>query len=283
MANKGNFPAGFEGCPCIPPVVLSIGGSDPSAGAGIQADLLTFARLGVHGCTAITALTVQDSVDVQRFSLVPPAECLQQAQAILDDIPVRVIKIGMLGSAEMVCALADWLEQYPDIPVVLDPVMAAGGGSSLALAGLREALIHKLLPKITILTPNAPEALLLAAASDLESAGVWLNRQGVPWVLITGGHGDTPELENRLYHQERLQQIFYQQWLPQHYHGSGCTLASAIAAGLAKGIELRQAVQEALDFTHAALRQAYPLGRGQYFPQRFYKREAALDDSHEQG
>ncbi|MBN2679497.1 bifunctional hydroxymethylpyrimidine kinase/phosphomethylpyrimidine kinase [Acidithiobacillus montserratensis] len=265
-----------------PPVVLSIGGSDPSAGAGIQADLLTLAGLGVHGCTAITALTVQDSVNVQGFSLVPPKQCLQQAQAIMDDIPVRVIKIGMLGSAEMVTALADWLAQYPDIPVVLDPVMAAGGGTSLALAGLREAVIHRLLPKITILTPNAPEALLLADVRDLESAGAWLNQQGAQWVLITGGHGDTPELENRLYHLELLQQIFYQQWLPQHYHGSGCTLASAIAAGLAKGMELQQAVQEALDFTHAALRQAYPLGRGQYFPRRFYQRETA-QDAHEQG
>ncbi len=256
----------------IPPVVLCIAGSDPSAGAGIQADLLTLASLGVHGCTAITALTVQDSVNVQAFTPVLPQDCIQQAQAILEDIPVRVIKVGMLGSAAMAHALVALLEAHPLIPVVLDPVLAAGGGASLAAAGLREVLRTELLPKVTILTPNGPEALALSGASDLRSAGAQLNFLGADWVLLSGGHGESQDIENMVFRGGKLQQIFIQERLPHQYHGSGCTLASAIAAGLAQGQEVLQAVQGALDFTHAALRHAYPLGRGQYFPNRFYDR-----------
>lgn len=253
----------------IPPVVLSIAGSDPSAGAGIQADLLTCARLGVHACTAITALTIQDSVNVERFSLVDPAECLQQAQVILDDIPVRVIKIGMLGSAEMVRALAELLDAYPQIPVVLDPILAAGGGTSLAGSGLLEAICTELLPRVTIITPNGPEALALTGAADLRAAAVLLNAQGAQWVLLSGGHGEGPKLENLVFRGGILQQTFFQERLPHQYHGSGCTLASAVAAGLAKGLDMLQAIEAALDFTHAVLRTAYPLGRGQFFPNRF--------------
>jgi hydroxymethylpyrimidine/phosphomethylpyrimidine kinase len=254
----------------IPPVVLSIAGSDPSAGAGIQADLLTCARLGVHACTAITALTIQDSVNVQCFSLVNPAECLQQAQVILDDIPVGVIKIGMLGSAEMVIALAGLLNAYPQIPVVLDPVMTAGGGTSLAGMGLREAIYTELLPKMTIITPNGPEAQALTGAADLRAAAAQLNAQGTEWVLLSGGHGEGPKLENLVFRGGILQQTVIQERLPHQYHGSGCTLAAAVAAGLAKGLEMMQAIEAALDFTHAALLHAYPLGSGQFFPNRFY-------------
>ncbi len=258
----------------IPPVVLSIAGSDPSAGAGIQADLLTCARLGVHACTAITALTIQDSVNVQRFGLVDPAECLQQAQVILDDIPVRVIKIGMLGSAEMVRALVGLLDAYPQIPVVLDPVMTAGGGTSLAGMGLREAICTELLPRVTIITPNGPEALALTGAADLRAAAVLLNAQGAQWVLLSGGHGEGPKLENLVFRGGILRQTVIQERLPHQYHGSGCTLASAVAAGLAKGQEMMQAIEGALAFTHDALLHAYPLGGGQFFPNRFYHPES---------
>ncbi|WP_139112165.1 bifunctional hydroxymethylpyrimidine kinase/phosphomethylpyrimidine kinase [Acidithiobacillus thiooxidans] len=259
----------------IPPVVLSIAGSDPSAGAGIQADLLTCARLGVHACTAITALTIQDSVNVQRFSLVNPAECLQQARVILDDIPVRVIKIGMLGSAEMVRALAGLLDAYPQIPVVLDPILAAGGGTSLAGSGLLEAMRSELLPKVSIITPNGPEALALTGAEDVRAAAVLLNAQGAQWVLLSGGHGEGPKLENLVFQGGILRQTVIQERLPHQYHGSGCTLASAVAAGLAKGQAVMQAIEAALAFTHDALLHAYPLGSGQFFPNRFYHPESS--------
>ncbi len=253
-----------------PPVVLTIAGSDPSAGAGLQADLLTLASLGVHGCTAVTALTVQDSVNVQAYTLVNPENTLAQARAVLEDMSVQVIKIGMLGSAAMVAAVSALLADYPQIPVVLDPILAAGGGTALAGAGLREALVAHLLPQVTVMTPNGPEALALSSADDLPAAGARLNRHGAEWVLISGGHGEGPELENRLFHGETLQQTFRQTRLPHRYHGSGCTLAAALAAGLARGLTMEEAVTRALDFTHACLVHAYPLGKGQYFPDRFF-------------
>ncbi|CDQ09786.1 Hydroxymethylpyrimidine/phosphomethylpyrimidine kinase [Acidithiobacillus ferrivorans] len=253
-----------------PPVVLSIAGSDPSAGAGVQADLLTLASLGVHGCTAVTALTVQDSVNVRAYTSVNPENTVAQARAVLDDMSVQVIKIGMLGSAVMVAAVSALLASYPQIPVVLDPVLAAGGGAALAGAGLREALATQLLPQVTVMTPNGPEALALSGANDLPTAGAWLNRHGAEWVLISGGHGEGPELENMLFHGAVLQRTFRQSRLPHRYHGSGCTLAAALAAGLAHGLSVEAAVAAALDFTHACLVHAYPLGKGQYFPDRFF-------------
>jgi hydroxymethylpyrimidine/phosphomethylpyrimidine kinase len=253
-----------------PPVVLSIAGSDPSAGAGVQADLLTLASLGVHGCTAVTALTVQDSVNVRAYTSVNPENTVAQARALLDDMSVQVIKIGMLGSAAMVAAVSALLANYPQIPVVLDPVLAAGGGAALAGAGLREALAAQLLPRVTVMTPNGPEALALSGANELPTAGAWLNRHGADWVLISGGHGEGPELENMLFHGAVLQRTFRQSRLPHRYHGSGCTLAAALAAGLAHGLSVEAAVAAALDFTHACLVHAYPLGKGQYFPDRFF-------------
>ena len=253
-----------------PPVVLTIAGSDPSAGAGLQADLLTLASLGVHGCTAVTALTVQDSVNVRAYTLVNPENTVAQARAVLEDMSAQVIKIGMLGSAAMVAAVSALLADYPQIPVVLDPVLAAGGGTALAEAGLREALVAQLLPQVTVMTPNGPEALALSGAGDLPTAGARLNRQGAEWVLISGGHGEGAELENTLFHGETLQRTFRQPRLPHRYHGSGCTLAAALAAGLALNLAMEEAVGRALDFTHACLVHAYSLGKGQYFPDRFF-------------
>jgi len=253
-----------------PPVVLTVAGSDPSAGAGLQADLLTLASLGAHGCTAVTALTVQDSVNVRAYRLVNPEDTVAQARAVLEDMAVQVIKIGMLGSVAMVAAVSALLADYPQIPVVLDPVLAAGGGTALAGAGLCAALVAHLLPQVTVITPNGPEALALSGADDLPTAGAWLNRQGAKWVLISGGHGEGPELENMLFRGGALQRAFRQPRLPHRYHGSGCTLASALAAGLARGLAMEEAVARALDFTHACLVHAYPLGKGQYFPDRFF-------------
>ena len=182
-----------------PPVVLTVAGSDPSAGAGLQADLLTLASLGAHGCTAVTALTVQDSVNVRAYRLVNPEDTVAQARAVLEDMAVQVIKIGMLGSVAMIAAVSALLADYPQIPVVLDPVLAAGGGTALAGAGLCAALVAHLLPQVTVMTPNGPEALALSGADDLPTAGARLNRQGAKWVLISGGHGEGPELENMLF------------------------------------------------------------------------------------
>ncbi|MDD2747304.1 MAG: hydroxymethylpyrimidine/phosphomethylpyrimidine kinase [Acidithiobacillus ferrooxidans] len=252
------------------PVVLTIAGSDPSAGAGLQADLLTLASLGVHGCTAVTALTVQDSVNVRGYTPVDPRDTMAQARAVLEDMSIQVIKIGMLGSAAMVAAVSALLADHSQIPVVLDPVLAAGGGTALAGAGLREALVAQLLPRVTVMTPNGPEALALSGTGDLPAAGVWLNRHGAEWALISGGHGEEPELENLLFRGGVLRRTFRQTRLPHRYHGSGCTLAAALAAGLAHGLSMEEAVARALDFTHACLVHAYPLGKGQYFPDRFF-------------
>ena len=253
------------------PAVLTIAGSDPSGGAGLQADLLTFASLGTHGCSAVTAVTIQDSVNVRGFTMMDPLDTMAQARVVLEDISVQAIKIGMLGSAQMVEAVVGVLLDYPEIPVVLDPVLAAGGGGALAVAGLREAMLDLLLPRVTVLTPNGPEALALAPGADnLPAAGHALTEAGAEYVLITGGHGQGAQVENLLFHDRQWVETYLQERLPHRYHGSGCTLAAAIAAGLAHGLPVLPAVAQALDYTHRSLVHAYALGRGQWFPDRFF-------------
>ncbi|MEW6729516.1 MAG: bifunctional hydroxymethylpyrimidine kinase/phosphomethylpyrimidine kinase [Pseudomonadota bacterium] len=254
-----------------PPVVLVFAGLDPTGGAGLSADIEAIISQGCHAAPIATALTVQDTRDVIRVGQVDALLVVEQARALLEDMPVAAIKLGMLGSAAMVEAIHTILRDYPQIPVVLDPVLRAGGGTELADEELIEAMRELLIPQATILTPNSEEARRLAPDADnLHACALSLLEQGSEYVLITGTHEPTPEVENLLFGGHRLLETFSWPRLAESFHGSGCTLASAIAGLLAQGHEPMTAIHQAQDYTWQALEQAYRLGRGQMIPNRLF-------------
>jgi hydroxymethylpyrimidine/phosphomethylpyrimidine kinase len=254
-----------------PPVVLVFAGHDPSGGAGIQADIEALASQGCHAATVITALTVQDTRDVQDFRPLDAIELIAQARAVLEDMPVAAFKLGMLGSVENIEAIHTILNDYPEIPVVFDPVLASGGGTGLGGPELIEAMQVLLLPMTTVLTPNSPEARALARGADtLDACALSLLDTGTDYVLVTGTHEDSRHVDNRLYHEDRLLETFTWERLPGSYHGSGCTLASSLAGLLARGLDPFAAAHEAQDYTWNALRQGYRPGLGQQLPNRLF-------------
>lgn len=254
-----------------PPVVLAISGHDPSGGAGIQADIETLASLGCHAAPVISAVTVQDTRTVHGYTALDPMLIVDQARAVLADLPVAAVKIGMLGSAGAARAIHALLQDHPGLPVVLDPVLAAGGGGALASDEGREAMIALLLPRTTVLTPNSLEARALAPEGDtLDACAMALLERGCGFVLITGTHERGPQVVNRLYGEHRLLDTATWERLAGSYHGSGCTLAAAIAGLLAQGGDPCTAAREAQRYTWESLRQGYRLGAGQFLPRRFY-------------
>ncbi len=253
------------------PVVMAFSGSDPTGGAGMLADGEAVAAVGARLAPVITTLTVQDTSKVFFCEPVAGTLVVEQARAVLEDIPISVFKLGMLGSVENVEVVHTLLKDYPDIPVVLDPVLISGDGSSLADDELREAMIHLLFPLVTLVTPNSHEARILAPEADsLDACAQELEGYGCEFVLITGTHEATPKVENRLYANRRRLDSWHWERLENDYHGSGCTLASAIAGLLAHGREVYSAVQEAQEYTWQALRHGRRTGMGQYLPNRFY-------------
>ena len=265
------------GTPAIP-VVLAFAGHDPSGGAGLQADIEALASQGCHAATVVTALTIQDTGDVIGYTSVDAGQVIAQARAVLEDMRVAVFKIGMLGSIENAEAIHSILMDYPEIPVVFDPVLASGHGTDLGGQGLIEALQVLLLPLTTILTPNGPEARALAPGADtLDACAFALLDRGVDHVLVTGSHEHTPAVINRLYSGQRLLETFTWERLPHSYHGSGCTLAASIAGLLAQGLEPFNAIHEAQDYTWNALRHGYRAGLGQHLPNRFFWSAADSD------
>jgi len=254
------------------PVVLVFAGHDPSGGAGLQADIEAIAGQGAHAATVVTALTIQDTQDVTGYTNIEPAHVTAQARAILEDMPVAVFKLGMLGSIENAEAVHGILTDYPEIPVVVDPVLASGAGTDLGGRALIEVFRELLLPVTTILTPNGPEARALAPGADtLDACAFDLLARGVDYVLVTGGHESAPDVINRLYRGQRLLETFRWERLPNSYHGSGCTLAAAIAALLARGREPLAAIRAAQDYTWQALRHGYRPGMGQHLPNRCFR------------
>src|SRR5574343_1765278 len=236
--------------PPSPPLVLVFAASDPSSGAGIQADLLTLASLGCHPLTALTAITVQDTVGVQSVQPLAADLVEQQARTILEDMPVVAFKIGVLGSVENVLAVAEIVSDYPEIPLVFDPVLASGRGDELSGEEIIQAMREMLLPQTTIITPNAPEARRLAEGDEDESepsidtCAERLIEMGAQYVLITGTHENTPEVINTLYGPDGVVRRDRWERLPGSYHGSGCTLASAIAGCIASGAGIEDAVRD---------------------------------------
>ena len=249
------------------PNILVIAGHDPSGGAGIHADIEAVHSLGGFASTLITALTVQNSRNVSGFQLTPIDLLEQQAEALLADYQFQAVKIGMTGSVEMVEWIADLLARLPGVPVVLDPVLAAEAGGSLARGDLGEAMLTRLAPLTTVLTPNLPEAELLAGVPGVQAAGARIAERCGRAVLVTGTHDDTDQVSNHLFDGERRQHWDWPR-LPEVYHGSGCTLASAMACRLARGDHLEQAAEQAQRWLHQALRHAWRPGGGQYVPDR---------------
>jgi hydroxymethylpyrimidine/phosphomethylpyrimidine kinase len=253
------------------PVVMCFSGLDSTGGAGLQADIEANASMGCHTAPVATALTVQDTQQVMAYTPVDTSVLIAQARAVLEDIPVAAIKIGMLGDVPVIEAIHTLLTDYPNIPVVLDPILAGGGGGELSNELVIDAMIHMLLPLTTVLTPNSLEARALAPEADtLDACGQELLDMGCELVLLTGTHEDAEHVENRLFGNRRLLETFTWERLPHSYHGSGCTLAAAIAGLLAHGLEPFTAIHEAQEYTWEALRNGYRVGMGQLLPNRFF-------------
>jgi hydroxymethylpyrimidine/phosphomethylpyrimidine kinase len=249
----------------MPPIVLTFAASDPTGGAGLQADLLTLAALGCHPLSVLTGLTVQDTSGVEHLEAIAADLVMRQARALLAETRVAAFKAGVLASADNVRAVAAIAAANPGVPLVVDPVLASGRGDPLASEAVRSALLEALVPRTTVLTPNSVEAARLGGVQRLLDLGA-------RYVLVTGTHDDTPEVINRLYDAGGLVREDRWQRLPGSYHGSGCTLASAVAAALANGRGVPQAVHEAQEYTWQALAAGFRTGAGQLLPNRFYRR-----------
>lgn len=257
------------------PCVLVFSGADPSGGAGTHADCQAIAAMGAHALPVITALTVQDNERVHAIHPVDPAVVTAQARALIDRIEIAAVKVGVIGSAanaQAVAALIGLLRDgRPDLPVVLDPVLASGAGDALAAGDAREQ-IRCLLPLATLVTPNIPEALALTGSEGPIAQAAAMQRYGCPNVLIKGGHASGPNVINRWFGPARTQQWEWPR-LPGSFHGSGCTLAAAIAARLALRDPLDVALARAQAYCHHALEGAYTIAPGQRIPDRRAQRQ----------
>lgn len=264
-----------------PPNVLSFAANDPSGGAGIQADILTIASMGCYPLPVMTAITVQDTVGVEDIMPFDADWIDNQARTILEDMPVHAFKLGLLGSVEIIAVIAEIVSDYPEIPLIMDPVLASGRGDELANEEMIDAMCKLLLPQVTILTPNSLEARRLAQFDDddesedqsvltLEECAGGLLGMGCETVLITGAHESTAQVINSLYDVNGIVRSDEWQRLPGSYHGSGCTLASAVAASMAKGLSVAESVYAAQRYTWQALNAGFRPGMGQHIPNRLF-------------
>lgn len=249
------------------PNVLIIAGHDPSGGAGIHADIEAVQANGGFASTLITGLTIQNSQNVRGFEMVSVDLLRRQAECLLEDLQYSAVKIGMTGSPEVIRFVAELLDQLPGVPVVLDPVLAAEAGGSLGVSGVSDALREYLFPRAAVATPNLPEAEALAGVSGVQAAGQALAALGAP-VLVTGTHDTTEEVSNHLFRADGSKEHWLWPRLAGSFHGSGCTLASAIASELAHGKDLSSAIYHAQGFVHRALQRAWQAGKGQMIPNR---------------
>jgi len=239
---------------------------------------MTLASLGCHPLSVITALTVQDTMGVEDTLAIDADWVADQARCVLEDVSVGAFKVGLIGSVEVAAAIAEIVADYPDVPLVLDPVLASGRGDELASENVIAAMCELLLPQTTVLTPNSHEARRLATEdSEEEEADLTLDEcaaallsMGSEYVLVTGTHENTADVSNLLFATGGLVRTDRWQRLPGSYHGSGCTLAAAIAANIAHGLDVPEAVHSAQEYTWQTLRFAYRAGMGQLVPDRFF-------------
>ena len=251
-----------------PPLVLCLSGLDPSGGAGLQADIESVAALGGHALGVVTALTAQDTRDVARVVATDPALLRQQLDLLLNDSPPQAFKLGLLGGAEQLPVILEAIRRCP-VPVVCDPVLRAGGGSLLHGEEAARALRRQLFGAVTVLTPNAAEARRLCPeTASLDDCGASLLAAGCAQVLITGGDEPGAEVVNTWYSTGRPPRRYAWPRLPETFHGAGCTLAAAIAALLARGLDIEPALQQAQQWTHQTLRRAVRVGQGRRIPGR---------------
>jgi len=269
------------------PIVLVFAATDPSGGAGIQADILTLSSMGCHPLSVITAVTIQDTMGVEDVLPIDAEWVADQARCVLEDMPVTVFKVGLLGSVEAIAAIAEVVSDYPDVPLVLDPVLASGRGDELASEDMISAMRELLIPQTTLITPNSLEARRLAQDDsnenddpDLNECARRLLNLGCEYVLVTGTHENTVQVVNTLHDQQGVVRTDSWQRLPGIFHGSGCTLASAVAATIANGLGVPEAVRDAQEYTWQTLKFAYRTGMGQLIPDRlFWAREEEPADA----
>jgi len=269
------------------PIVLVFAATDPSGGAGIQADILTLSSMGCHPLSVITAVTIQDTMGVEDVLPIDAEWVADQARCVLEDMPVTVFKVGLLGSVEAIAAIAEVVSDYPDIPLVLDPVLASGRGDELASEDMISAMRELLIPQTTLITPNSLEARRLAQDDsnendepDLNECARRLLNLGCEYVLVTGTHENTAQVVNTLHDLQGVVRSDSWQRLPGIFHGSGCTLASAVAATIANGLDVPEAVRDAQEYTWQTLKCAYRTGMGQLIPDRlFWAREEKPEDA----
>jgi hydroxymethylpyrimidine/phosphomethylpyrimidine kinase len=258
------------------PAVLVFAGLDPTGGAGLQADIEAVGSMGGHALPVATAITAQDTRDVKSCVPVSAISIIEQARVVLEDIDVDAFKVGLVGSVEAIGAIHTILKDYEGTPVVIDPVCASAAGTSLTDDEQLDAIVSLLLPLATVVTPNIVEARLLTPEADsLNAAAQELLSYGCKFVLLTGTHDPSPDIVHRLYADRRLVQSFHCERLAGSYHGSGCTLSSAIAALLGHGLDPLAAVGEALAYTLETLKHASPMGGGQLIPHRLFRTQEA--------
>lgn len=253
-----------------PPIIVCFAGLDPTGGAGIQADIETIKASGGHCASLITSLTVQDTHNVKQQVPVDTTLLAEQADVLLSDIQPDGFKLGVLGSSDNAQLIASIIKQFPNCPVVLDPVLAAGGGTPLATHQLIEAIKKLLLPLTTICTPNTIELQQLTAIKHLNAAATHLLSYGTQAVLATGGHltAENQEIQHKLYINNNTPQLLQTPRLKSEFHGSGCTLSSSLATKLSQQQPIITACRQALDFTYQCLLNSFQIGSGQSIPMR---------------
>ncbi len=261
-----------------PPCVMIFAATDPSSGAGLQADMLTLASIGCHPLSVVTGVTVQDTVGMESVMALDADWINDQARTILEDVQVSAFKLGLLGSVENIAVVAEIMADYPDVPLLIDPILTSGRGDDLTNEEMQAAMCELLFPQATLITPNSIEARRLAFYDEgdevkytsLEESAQRLLAMGTEYVLITGTHERSADVVNSLYGAEGLIKEYHWERLIGSYHGSGCTLTSAIAACMAHGLTVEEALQEAQEYTWQTLKNAFRPGMGQFIPDRFF-------------
>ena len=260
------------------PNVMTFSATDPTSGAGLQADVLTIASLGCYPLSIVTGVSVQDTIGVRGLTAINAQLVNDQTRTILEDMEISVFKCGLLGSLENIKIIAEITEDHPEIPLIIDPVLASGRGDDLVNVEMMKVMLELLFPKSYLITPNSHEArkMVIKDNENFEDVSIDLYAErlkllGCKNILITGADETTDKVINNLYESLGESKSFYWDRLPGVYHGSGCTLASAISAYLALGFNLNKAVEQAQIYTWESLKNGSKPGKGQYIPDRLYE------------
>jgi hydroxymethylpyrimidine/phosphomethylpyrimidine kinase len=267
-----------------PPKVMTFSATDPTGGAGLQADILTISSLGCHPISIATGFTVQDTIGVNKLIPIDSELVNDQARLILEDMEVEIFKLGLLGSKENITTIAEIISDYPDTPLIIDPVLASGRGDEFSDIEARNMMMELLFPESLLITPNSSEARQLVSNEEnpsnlpIELCVDRFKEMGCENILITGTHENTENVINTLYNSSNQIIPFHWDRLPGSYHGSGCTLTAAISAYYALGLSIDEAVEEAQHFTWQALKNGFKPGMGQFIPNRFFRDNNYEDD-----